>query len=149
MLPLISRAFRAGVGGPLGSGQQYMSWIALDDLVDVLYESITNESLHGSINAVSPCPVTSQEFAKTLGRVLHRPSFMPVPAPAMRLVAGQLADELILVSQRVEPARLLKEGFTFRFPRLEEAFQFELGRDDSHRSRVDPSRGIAERQEAA
>jgi NAD dependent epimerase/dehydratase family enzyme len=74
---------------------------------------------------------------------------MPVPAPAMRLVAGQLADELILASQRAEPARLLEEGFTFRFPLLEDALRFELGREDSHRSRVDPSRGIAERQEAA
>jgi uncharacterized protein (TIGR01777 family) len=149
MLPLISMAFKAGVGGPLGGGQQYMSWIALDDLVDVLYESVTNESLQGPINAVSPYPVSSREFAKTLGRVLKRPSFFPAPAPVMRLVAGQLADELILVSQRAEPEKLLEAGFAFRFSGLEDALRFELGREEAHFTGVDMGRSVPERQEAA
>jgi uncharacterized protein len=131
MLPLISLAFKAGVGGPLGNGRQYMSWIALDDLVNVVVESIENESLRGPVNAVSPKPVTSREFAKTLGRVLNRPSFMPVPAAAMKMVAGQLADELILASQRAVPAALQDSGFRFRFADLEDALRFELGRQDS------------------
>lgn len=128
MLPLIAKAFQAGVGGPLGSGDQYMSWIAIDDLVGVLFEAITNDALSGPVNAVSPQSVTSREFAQTLGSVLNRPSFFRAPATAMRLVAGELADELILASQRVIPARLMTEGFDYQFRGLEDALRHELGR---------------------
>lgn len=131
MIPIIAKAFQAGVGGPLGGGDQYMSWIAIDDLVGVLFESITNDSLSGPVNAVSPKPVTSREFARTLGSVLKRPSSFPVPATAMKLVAGQLADELVLVSQRVVPARLIEEEFPFRFSGLDAALRHELGRCES------------------
>lgn len=133
MLPLISMPFRFGVGGPLGNGGQYMSWIALDDLLGVLYEAIVNERLEGPVNAVAPEPVTNAELTKTLAKVLRRPAFFKVPGAAMKLVGGQLAEELILVSQRVEPTRLEAAGFQFAFPTLEQALRHELGRyDGSH-----------------
>jgi uncharacterized protein (TIGR01777 family) len=130
LLPLISLPFRMGAGGPLGSGRQYMSWIALDDLVGVIFEAIVNPALSGPVNAVAPNPVTNAEFTRTLASVLHRPAIFKVPAPAMKLVAGQLAEELILVSQRVIPSRLEETGFTFALPTLEQALQYELGRYD-------------------
>lgn len=128
MLPLISLPFRFGVGGPLGSGQQYFSWIAIDDLIEVLYESIVNRSLEGPVNAVAPQEVTNQEFTETLARVLRRPAVFRVPAAAMKLVAGQLAEEVILVSQRVKPARLDEAGVTLDFTGLEQTLRLELGR---------------------
>ncbi len=130
LLPLISRVFQLGGGGPLGSGEQYMSWIALDDLVGVLLHAVTDESLKGPVNAVAPEPVTNREFSSTLARVLHRPAFVRTPAAAMRLAGGELADELILASQRALPAKLSDQGFEFAFPTLEDALRQELGRYD-------------------
>lgn len=113
--------FRMGVGGKVGSGRQYMSWVALDDVVDAVIECLANDSLRGPVNVVSPNPVTNYEFTKTLGRVLRRPTIFPLPAFAARLALGQMADELLLASQRVRPAKLMEAGYTFRYPALEAA----------------------------
>ena len=140
MLPLISMPFRLGAGGPLGSGRQYFSWIAIDDLVSVLFEAIVNDELEGPVNAVAPQEVTNAEFTETLARVLHRPAIFRVPAGVMKLAAGQLAEEVILVSQRVRPERLADSGFQFAFPTLEQALRHELGRYDRDHgtSQIDP-----------
>ncbi len=118
--------FRAGLGGRVGSGEQYVSWIALEDLVGAVDHAIRNGSLEGPVNAASPRPVTNREFAKTLGRVLGRPAVLPVPAFAVRLVLGEMADELLLASARVEPDRLLLSGYAFRYPELEGALRHLL-----------------------
>lgn len=115
--------FKLGVGGTIGSGRQYMSWIALDDVVDAIHFALTNESLRGPVNAVAPNPVTNRDFTHTLGRVLSRPTLFPMPAFAARLVLGEMADALLLASTRVEPSRLLASGFTFRHPDLEAALR--------------------------
>ena len=113
--------FRLGVAGIIGSGQQYMSWIALDDLVAAVSFALSSPTLRGPINAVAPNPVTNYEFTKTLGRVLRRPTLFPMPAFAARLAFGEMADGLLLASTRVEPKRLMESGFRFRFPELEAA----------------------------
>jgi len=125
--------FRLGAGGPVGSGAQWVSWIAIDDLVGAILHALATESLAGPVNAVAPEPVTNRELARTLGRVLRRPALLPLPAVAARLLFGQMADELLLASARVEPARLRATGFTFRHARLEDALRHELGRP--HRTR--------------
>ncbi len=117
MLP----AFRLGLGGPIGSGRQYMSWIALDDLVDAIGFAIENDSLEGPVNAVAPEPVTNRDFAKALGAALNRPSFLPTPALLLRLLPGGFAKETVLSSQRAEPAKLRKAGFEFSYPDLPSA----------------------------
>jgi uncharacterized protein len=123
MLPL----FRLGVGGPLGNGRQYMSWIALDDVVGTIQHALGAEALEGPVNTASPNPVTNREFARTLGRVLGRPAVLPAPAFALRLAFGELGDEL-LGGQRVNPRRLLASGYEFRYPQLEEALLGMLDR---------------------
>jgi uncharacterized protein (TIGR01777 family) len=120
--------FRMGVGGILGSGRQYMSWIALDDAVGVIHHALTTETLQGPVNAVSPHPVTNREFTKTLGRVLVRPTLFPMPVFAVRLAFGEVADALLLASTRAEPARLLVTGYAFRYPELEGALRHMLGK---------------------
>jgi uncharacterized protein (TIGR01777 family) len=128
---LLSRlvpAFRFGLGGPLGSGEQFMSWIALDDVLGVLLQAIADDRLAGPVNAVAPQAVSNRAFAETLGRVLGRPAVLRAPAPALRLVAGELADELLLASQLARPARLEDVGFSFALPTLEDALRHELGR---------------------
>ncbi len=129
MLPLLARVFRMGVGGPLGDGQQYLAWIALDDLLGVLLESISNDALEGPVNAVAPETTTNNDFTRAMGSVLRRPTILRAPAFAIRTVAGEQATELILVSQRVLPQRLEEVGFQFAFPTLESALRFELGRN--------------------
>ena len=119
MLP----AFRMGAGGRLGSGTQYMSWIAIDDLVQITLFAIATETLSGPVNASAPNPVRNLEFTKMLGRVLRRPAIFPVPAFVIHLVFGQMGDELLLASTRMEPARLLGAGYHFRFPQLEAALR--------------------------
>lgn len=114
--------FRMGVGGIIGSGKQYMSWLAMDDLVRIIHHALKTELLNGPTNAVAPNPVTNAEFTKTLGRVLGRPTVLPMPAFAARLAFGEMADELLLPSQRVVPTELLASGFVFRHPDLESAF---------------------------
>jgi len=120
--------FQAGVGGPLGNGRQQMSWIAVDDLLGIINHLLMTGSLSGPINATAPNPVTNREFAMTLGRVLNRPALLPVPAAALRLVFGEMADVALLASQRVVPARLQAAGFGFRYPELEPALRHLLGR---------------------
>ncbi len=118
--------FRLGAGGKIGNGQQYMSWITIDDLLGVIRHCIENAALTGAVNAVAPNPVTNLEFTKTLGRVLSRPVILPLPAFAARLLLGEMADELLLSSTRVEPAKLLATGFRFQYPELEPALRHIL-----------------------
>lgn len=122
MLPV----FRLGIGGRIGDGRQYVSWIAIEDLVGALDHVLHNESIHGPVNVVAPNPVTHREFAAALGRVLSKPAFFALPAFAARLAFGQMADELLLASARVSPARLQSSGYKFRFPELEGALRRAL-----------------------
>jgi uncharacterized protein (TIGR01777 family) len=121
------RPFRLGVGGVVGSGRQYFSWIALDDVVGVIHHLLARSDLSGPVNASAPEPVTNAELTKTLGRVLGRPTFVPVPAVALRIAFGEVADAL-LASTRMRPERLLETGYRFRYPELEEALRHVLGR---------------------
>jgi uncharacterized protein (TIGR01777 family) len=115
--------FRMGLGGRIGSGRQWMSWIDLQDEIGAIRHVLVNESLSGPVNSVSPKPVTNAEFTKTLASVLSRPSIFPMPAFAARLAFGQMGDELLLGSQRVEPAKLTASGFVFQQPDLRGALQ--------------------------
>jgi uncharacterized protein len=120
--------FRLGVGGPLGRGDQYMSWIALDDLIGGIHHALMTETLSGPINLTAPNPVTNATFAATLGRVLDRPALLPVPAAALKLALGEMAETTVLHGARVLPERLLASGYAFRYPELEGALRFMLGR---------------------
>ena len=120
--------FRIGVGGRVGDGRQWMSWIALEDVVNGLKFLIADKTVHGPVNLVAPNPVTNAEFTKTLGRVLSRPTFFPVPAFAARLAFGELADALLLSSQKVEPSVLEDRGFLFSWPTLEPALRHLLNK---------------------
>jgi|HubBroStandDraft_6_1064221.scaffolds.fasta_scaffold81430_2 uncharacterized protein (TIGR01777 family) len=120
--------FKLGAGGVVGSGRQYLSWIAIDDAVGAIHHAITSESLNGPVNVVSPNPVTNRDFTKTLGRVLRRPTVLPMPAFAARLAFGEMADELLLASTRVVPHRLEETAYKFRHPDLEPALRHLLGR---------------------
>jgi len=118
--------FRMGVGGPIGSGRQWMSWISLDDHVRAMEHALATTGLRGPVNLVSPNPVTNAEFAATLGRVLSRPALVPVPAFALELAYGEMARATILAGQRVMPKVLLRTEFHFAQPTLEQALRFEL-----------------------
>ena len=118
--------FRLGIGGRIGSGRQYMSWITIEDLVGVLDYAIHNGSLHGPVNAVSPNPLTNQDFSIMLGRVLSKPSFLALPAFAARIAFGEMADALLLASARVLPTRLKESGYIFQFPEVEGALRHVL-----------------------
>ena len=119
--------FRLGLGARIGSGKQYMSWIAIDDLLGGILHALTHETLVGPVNAVAPNPVTNLEFTKTLGRVLGRPTVLRLPAFVARLALGEMADSLLLASARVEPARLMASGYSFSHPELEGALRHALG----------------------
>jgi uncharacterized protein (TIGR01777 family) len=119
--------FRLGLGGVLGSGAQFFSWIALDDVVGAIGHLLERGDLAGPVNVVAPVPVTNAEFTKTLGRVLGRPTVLPVPAVALRLALGEMADA-VLASARVRPERLVATGYRFRFPELEDALRHVLRR---------------------
>jgi uncharacterized protein (TIGR01777 family) len=121
--------FRMGIGGVIGSGNQYMSWIALDDVIAVIVHALNVVDVRGPVNVVAPRPVTNREFTKTLARVLRRPSVFPAPAFALRLMFGEMADALLLASQRVEPARLAASQFAFSYPELEGALRHALHRE--------------------
>ena len=118
--------FKLGLGGIIGSGNQYMSWITLDDLISLFLFAIDRESISGAINAVSPTPVTNREFTKTLGRVLSRPTIFPLPAFAAKLALGEMADALLLASTRVISSRLENTNFSFTHPHLEPALRHLL-----------------------
>ena len=120
--------FKLGGGGRIGSGRQYQSWITLDDVVGAVFHALSTDSLSGPVNVTVPDPPTNIEYTKTLGRVLGRPTVFPLPAPVARLVLGEVADELLLASQRIEPARLKESGYSYRYPQLEGAFRHLLGR---------------------
>jgi uncharacterized protein (TIGR01777 family) len=112
-LPPMMRLFKFGVGGRIGSGQQWMSWIALQDAVNVIREALQNRAVSGAVNVVAPQPVRNSDFAQALGRAMHRPAIMPAPAFALKLALGEMADALLLASQRVAPARLEQLGYRF------------------------------------
>jgi uncharacterized protein (TIGR01777 family) len=114
--------FKFFVGGPLGSGRQWMPWIYIDDQVGLMLHLIANDHLAGAVNATAPNPVTMKEFCRALGSVLGRPSWAPVPAFALRLMLGEMA-EMVLTGQRVVPAAALKFGYQFRYPDLQSALQ--------------------------
>jgi len=120
--------FRLGLGGKIGSGNQYVSWIVLDDLVRAIRHMIQDRNLSGPVNAVSPRAVTNLEFTRALGRALSRPALFPLPAFAARIVMGEMADELLLSSARVEPVRLVATGYRFQFPELKDALDHILKR---------------------
>ncbi len=120
--------FRLGLGGPVGHGRQGLSWIDLDDLVYAIHFALHRSELEGPVNATAPGAVSSREFGRTLGRVLHRPAVLPAPAFAMRLALGEMADEMLLGGVRARPAALEAAGFRFARPDLTSALSFELGR---------------------
>lgn len=122
--------FLLGAGGPLGSGRQWVSWLSVDDAVGVIHHALQTDGLSGPVNTVAPEPVTSRTFAATLGRVLRRPALVPAPAPALRLLFGEMADVALLSSQRLSAAKLLASGYTFRHPGLEQALRHVLGRGE-------------------
>ena len=119
MLPV----FRLGMGGRLGPGTQWVSWIALDDEVRALRLALRDDGLQGPVNLVAPNPVTNEELAKTLGRVLGRPAVVPVPTLALELMFGEMAKETLLASQRVHPRALTERGFEYRYPTLTSALR--------------------------
>lgn len=127
-LPRMARPFLFGVGGPIGGGRQWMSWVAIEDVVAVVLAALADPAYAGPINVVAPEPVRNADFAQALGRVLHRPALLPAPAFALRLLLGELADVALLASQRVQPARLAALGFRHRHPTLEPALRHALGR---------------------
>ncbi|MGV3527150.1 MAG: TIGR01777 family oxidoreductase [Candidatus Sericytochromatia bacterium] len=120
--------FQLGLGARLGHGHQFMSWIALDDWLRAALHAVMNPEIQGPLNLVAPAPVTNRVFTQTLARVLGRPAWFLLPTPALELVLGEMADELLLSSQRVEPARLSATGFVFQYPQLEGALRHLLGR---------------------
>lgn len=120
--------FKMGVGGIVGSGRQFWSWIALDDLVAAIHHTLTHAEISGPVNCTAPHPPTNREFTKVLGKVLRRPTIFPLPAFAARLALGKMADGLLLASARVLPKRLEETGFRFAYPELEAALRHVLRR---------------------
>jgi uncharacterized protein (TIGR01777 family) len=127
-LPRMTLPFRLGVGGKIGSGRQWISWISLEDVVGIIRFALETNLLSGPANAVSPNPVQNAEFAATLGRVLHRPAIFPTPSFALRFALGEVADSLLLASQKVYPTKLQKFGYRFLYPELEPALEAVLKR---------------------
>ncbi|MCG8586484.1 MAG: TIGR01777 family oxidoreductase [Pirellulales bacterium] len=120
--------FKLGLGGKVGNGRQYMSWISIDDVIGTIHHAMMNEELSGPVNAVAPGAVSNYDFTKTLGKVLKRPTIFPMPAFAAKMAFGQMADDLLLSSTRVVPAKLVESGYEFRHPQLEGALRHVLGR---------------------
>jgi len=123
--------FRLGMGGRLGSGDQWLSWISIDDAVDALIYLLFTDSLAGPVNVTAPEPIHNRDFTRILGQVLSRPTLFPVPAAALRLALGEMADSTVLASTRVVPRRLLTTGFRFSHPDLETALRHVLGKERS------------------
>lgn len=121
--------FKMGLGGKLGDGRQYMSWVGIDDVTGIIEFALRKEDLAGPVNTTSTNPVTNGEFTSTLARVLSRPAIFPMPAFAARLAFGEMADALLLASTRVVPSRLQEEGYAFKHTRLEDALRHLLGRN--------------------
>jgi hypothetical protein len=121
--------FRLGLGGRMGPGTQWMSWISIDDAVGVILHALSTDTLRGAVNATAPAPLTNRDFTRTLGRVLGRPTPFAIPAAALRLALGEMADSTLLTSARVLPSRLLESGYRFRHPDLESALRHVLGKE--------------------
>lgn len=122
--------FQVGAGGVVGSGEQYWSWIAIDDAASIFAWAALDESVEGAVNATAPRPTTNREFTKTLAGVLHRPSLIPIPKFGVKLVFGEMGEAILLDSTRAVPKRTQELGYRFRFDDLEEALRHELGRQD-------------------
>jgi uncharacterized protein (TIGR01777 family) len=120
--------FRLGLGGRLGNGGQWWSWVSVRDVVGAIHQVLNDDSLQGPINTVTPNPVTNAEFTRTLASVLNRPAIFPMPSFAVRLIFGQMGEELFLASQRVEPAKLAASGYQFQYPGLRKALEEILER---------------------
>jgi len=120
--------FRMGAGGNMGDGRQWFSWVDMEDVIGAIQHILENQSLRGPVNLAAPNPVTNAEFTRTLASVLARPAIFPMPAFAARLVFGQMADELLLASQRLEPEKLLASGYVFQKPELRQALEGILKR---------------------
>ncbi|HEX6280182.1 MAG TPA: TIGR01777 family oxidoreductase [Pyrinomonadaceae bacterium] len=118
--------FKLGVGGVIGDGKQWMSWISLDDVVGIINYVLEHENVRGAVNNTSPNPVTNEEFTKTLGSVLYRPTFLPLPEFAVHMVFGEMGDALLLDSTRVIPKRLNDAGYEFKYPELKAAIEAAL-----------------------
>jgi hypothetical protein len=120
--------FRLGLGGRIGNGRQWMSWIAMDDVIGSIYHALATETLSGPVNVVAPDPVTNRDFTKTLGRVLWRPTVFPMPGFMARLAFGEMANDLLLGSSRVRPEKLLQSGYRFLYADLERSLRHLLGK---------------------
>jgi uncharacterized protein (TIGR01777 family) len=127
-LAKLAPVFRLGLGGPLGSGKQWMSWISEADAIAAALLALKNSSLSGPINLAAPNPVTNAEFTRELGRAVHRPAIIPAPAFALRIAFGEMANEALLASTRAIPTQLLEAGFQFAYPTLPQAFAAALHR---------------------
>lgn len=126
-LPAMLTPFRLGLGGPVGNGRQYWSWITLDDVVGAFLFALTTDELHGPVNAVAPQAVRNKEFVRELGKALNRPTVFPLPAFMVRTLFGEMGDALLLASACVRPAKLEAAGYRFRHPELPEALRVTLG----------------------
>ena len=124
MLPI----FKLGSGGKVGDGGQFWPWVAIDDVSGAIIHALENDSVQGPVNVNTPNPLTNAEYTRVLGKVLSRPTVFPLPAPAARLALGQMADEMLLVSARMQPERLRNTGYEFRYTELEPALRHLLGR---------------------
>lgn len=120
--------FKLGLGGKIGSGKQFMSWIALEDVVGAIDHVLSKDELEGPVNIVAPFPVRNEEFTETLGHVLHRPTVFAMPSIAVKLLFGQMGEEMLLGGAKVEPSKLLETGYPFLFPKLSECLHSILGR---------------------
>ncbi len=119
MLP----AFKWGLGGPMGHGKQWMSWIHRDDLIGIIYFLVENEKISGAVNGTAPNPVSNKEFSRVLGKVLKRPAFLPMPAFLLKIMLGEMAEELLLSGRRVIPKKVQQAGYTFKYTELEKALR--------------------------
>jgi uncharacterized protein (TIGR01777 family) len=127
MMEKMLTPFKMGLGGKIGSGKQYISWVSIDDVVAAMKLALNDESIRGPLNIVSPNPVTNEQFTKALGDVLSRPTLMAMPAFAARFAFGEMADEMLLTSQRVRPKRLQDAGFEFKYAKLDETLRKYVG----------------------
>jgi hypothetical protein len=127
MLAKLLTPFKMGMGGKVGSGKQFLSWVAIDDVVGAIKLALHDETLRGPLNVVSPNPVTNEAFTKTLGHVLSRPTALAMPAFAARLAFGEMADEMLLASQYVVPKHLADAGYEYKYPELEGALRKYVG----------------------
>jgi uncharacterized protein len=126
--PQMIRPFQFGIGGRLGSGRQWLSWVALEDVIGIIRFVIANAQIGGPVNVVAPQPLRNAEFARVTGRTLHRPAIFPAPAFALRLALGEMADALLLASQRASAEKLLAAGYSFHFEDLESALRAILAK---------------------